>query len=185
MTTLNSPTEYRGYVLVSRFHDGEFRGRAQKGKDRFDVLGSGLEDVVTRLMSHVDARLDQIVAARLSPPSSTEYVEAVKKILGGLSDGHIAMLRAHYMAPNRSMTATQLAEAAGYKAYGAANLQYGLVGKALFEELPVKLLKRADGTLIYTSALAEAGNQSGPEDHWVWKMRAEVAEAVRELGLVA
>ncbi len=184
MPVQNSSTEHRGYVLVSRFNAGEFRGRGQKGKDRFDVLGSSLEDVVIRLKSQVDARLDEIIAARLSAPSSTEYVEAVRKILVGLSDGHIAMLRAHYMAPNRSITATQLAEAAGYKVYGAANLQCGLVGKALFEELPVKLPKRADGTLIYTSALAEAGDRTEAEDHWVWKMRPEVADAIREVGLV-
>ena len=95
------------------------------------------------------------------------------------------MLKAPYRAPNQTITATELATAAGYKSYSAANLQYGNVGKALYEELPVEIPAREDGSLIYTSALATAGEKTEAEVHWAWKLRPEVAYAIEHLGLAA
>ena len=70
----------------------------------------------------------------------------------------------------------------------AANLQYGAIGQALYEQLPAFLKqqkrKQKDGTLDYIGALAEAEDRSGPRDAWVWKMRPEVASALEELELV-
>ena len=104
-------------------------------------------------------------------------------MLGHFTDGHMAMLRAHYNANDQCITATQLAEAAGYSNYGAANLQYGNIGKAIYEELLMALPTRNDGTPIYTYALATAGDPTSEEEHWVWKLRPEVAAAVEILGL--
>jgi len=96
------------------------------------------------------------------------------------------MLRAHYNAPDRCITATQLAEAADYRGYQAANLQYGRVGLLLYGELPVVLPRRAsDGKLIFTCALAEATDQrSDDETQWIWRMRPHVAEALAAAKLV-
>ena len=67
----------------------------------------------------------------------------------------------------------------------AANLQYGSIGQALYEQLPAFLQKQKQkrGTLDYIGALAEAEDRTGPRDTWVWKMRPEVASALEELGL--
>ena len=67
----------------------------------------------------------------------------------------------------------------------AANLQYGSIGQALYEELPAFLQQQRKqiGTLGYIGALAEAEDSSGPREVWVWKMRPEVASALEELGL--
>lgn len=55
-------------------------------------------------------------------PSVHDYVEAFRNILPSLSDSHLAMLRAHYMAPDRSLTAAELTEAAvEYERAAAAN----------------------------------------------------------------
>ena len=145
------------------------------------------------------------------------------------------MLRAHYMAPYRSLTTTELTAAAvenehtkaanevedasrlaeAVDEFGgesvlsetigedadelttdaledtsldAANLQYGAIGQALYEQLPSLLKqqkrKQEDGTFDYIGALAEAEDRSGPRDAWVWKMRPEVASALEELELV-
>ena len=56
-----------------------------------------------------------------------------------MSGGQRAMLRAHYEAPGRKITATQLAQAAGFANFSAANLQYGLLGAMLFAEIPEDL----------------------------------------------
>ena len=108
---------------------------------------------------------------------------AFRHILPRLSEGHRAMLKAHFHAPDRIITATQLARAAGYHGHGAANLQYGFVGRYLFEELPTPLEIRKDGTPIYTMALATGVDRQGEEHEWRWQMRPEVAAAIRYLGL--
>lgn len=82
-----------------------------------------------------------------------------------------------------AITATELARAAGYAHYSAVNLQYGLVGKMLWEELPTQLDTGPGGEPIYTSALAAPGDRAGPEAHWVWRMRPEVVGALVKLGL--
>jgi hypothetical protein len=68
----------------------------------------------------------------------------------------------------------------------AANLQYGAIGQALYEQLPafLKQQEQTNGTLDYISALAEAKDRSGQRDAWVWRMRPEVASALEALELV-
>jgi len=176
----------------------------------------------------------EIAAPRPAAPSVSDYVKAFRSILPSLSESHLAMLRAHYLAPHRSLTAPELTEAAveneravaahdvedesglaeAVDEFGgesvlaetigadsdelaedaiedtsldAANLQYGSIGQALYEELPAFLRqqrKQKGGTLDYIGVLAEAEDRSGPREAWVWKMRPEVASALEELGLI-
>ena len=67
----------------------------------------------------------------------------------------------------------------------AANLQYGAIGQALYEQLPAFLKqqkrKQKDGTFDYIGALAEAEDRSGPRDAWVWKMRRRLRLRLRSL----
>ena len=184
--------------------------------------------------TRVPGRHAEIAASRPAAPSVSDYVKAFRSILPSLSESHLAMLRAHYMASNRSLTASELTEAAveseravaahdvedesglaeSVDEFGgestlsetigedsdelaadavedtsldAANLQYGSIGQALYEELPAFLQqqrKQKSGTFDYIDALAEAEDRSGPSDGWVWKMRPEVASALEELGLI-
>ena len=180
-------------------------------------------------------RDEEVVASGPAVPSIADYVEAFRNILPSLSDSHLAMLRAHYLAPGRSLTAAELTEAAveceraaaaneiedeselaeAVDEFGgesvlsetigedadelagdavedtslnAANLQYGSIGQALYEQLPAFLKqqkrKQKDGTFDYIGALAEAEDRSGPREAWVWKMRPEVASALEGLELV-
>jgi hypothetical protein len=93
------------------------------------------------------------------------------------------MLKSHFHAPDQTMTATELAKAAGYANYNATNLQYGKVGQMLYDVVPTKLIKRKNGTLVFTSALAEPGAKTAPEKEWQWKLRPAVATAIERLGL--
>ena len=182
--------------------------------------------------TRVHSRRAEVAVSRPAAPSVSDYVEAFRSILPSLGESHLAMLRAHYMAPNRSLTTSELTEVAveseravaaaevedesglaeAVDEFGgesvlsetigedadelaedavedtnldAANLQYGSIGQALYEQLPAFLQqqKQMDGTLDYISALAEAEDRSGHRDTWVWKMRPEVASALEELGL--
>jgi hypothetical protein len=65
----------------------------------------------------------------LPPPES--YKEALLRIRDTLPEKHLQMLLAHYRAPNHTITATELAEAVGYKSFQAVNLQYGQLGRKL------------------------------------------------------
>jgi len=182
----------------------------------------------------VHSRQAEVAASRPAAPSVSDYVDAFHRILPSFSESHLAMLRAHYMAPNRSLTTSELTEAAVESQHAvavsevkdesglaeavdefgdesvlsetigedvdelaedvvedtnlnAANLQYGSIGQALYEQLPafLKQQKRKEkgGNLDYIGALAEAEDRSGPREAWVWKMRPEVASALEELGL--
>lgn len=177
--------EYRSYTLLAAFHQGKYKGRAWKDKALVnEIEGEGLDEIIGRLHSEVDRRIDEQVASRVETPSVAEFVNAIGKIHGTLSDRRLLMLKAHYEAPERSITAAQLSKAAGYASHGAANLQYGLVGRALFEELPIKLPQRADGSPIYTWAIATTPDTSaGAEEQWIWTMRPEIASAMESLGL--
>lgn len=193
-----------------------------------------MDDVMAKPHTRVHGRHAEIAASRPAAPSVSDYVEAFRKILPSLSESHLAMLRAHYMAPNRSLTTSELTEAAvdseravaddvvedasglaeAVDEFGgesvlpetigedadelaenaledtsldAANLQYGSIGQALYEQLPAFLKqqkRKQGGTLDNIGALAEAEDRSGPRDAWVWKMRPEVASALEELELV-
>lgn len=57
-------------------------------------------------------RQAEATASEPAAPSVAEYVEAFRSILPSLGESHLAMLRAHYMAPNRSLTSSELTEAA-------------------------------------------------------------------------
>lgn len=62
--------------------------------------------------------------------------------------------------------------------------------KLIYEQHPVDLPQRANGTLVYTFAPADSGesplasNGEDDEAHWRWKMLPSLAHALRELGLV-
>lgn len=184
MATERKVEDYRKYTLISAFFKGEYIGRVSKGKEQIlELKGAGIDEVMGRLKQHVDEIFAKLIAPGAADPETQQYIDAFKRIVNNLSDGHCAMLKAHYHAPDQTITATELAAAALYRNYGAANLQYGIVGKMLFEELPTNLPTRADGTPIYTYALATAGDSAGPEDHWRWKLRPPVAVAIETLGL--
>ena len=67
-------------------------------------------------------------------PTAVATVEQFKKALHALHDkwlpaSHLNMLKAQFRAPNSTISATQLAKAAKYKTYHAANLQYGTLAQ--------------------------------------------------------
>ena len=176
--------EYRRHTLLSAFHGGHYKGRVWKDKKQLsEIEGSSIQDVLRKLREFVDCQFVAIAAGRQKPTSSNEYISAFRNILKDLSDGHLAMLRAHFRSPNHRITATQLADAANYSNYNAANLQYGNVGKLLYEEYPLDIPRHSDGSLVYTFMLATAGNKEADEKEWVWEMRPEVVSAIEALGL--
>lgn len=107
-------------------------------------------------------------------PTSAQYAVAFRKITN-LTDSHVQMLRIHFHSPKQTVTATQLAQALGYKHYSIANSQYGRLGRLVGEQLEYNPMQERVGTLV----TFEKRNRE-----WHWLMRPQVAEALETLGWV-
>src|SRR3990172_2675103 len=105
-----------------------------------------------------------------------DYITALRNL--NISPHHIKMIQAHYYAPDRTMTASQMAKAMGYHNHNAANLHYGkfgrLVGNAFGWDPTAEESQGADAVYI----LAELKK---PGRYWLWIMRPEVAQAIEKL----
>jgi len=176
------------YTLVARVVDETPKGAIWADKAIvFKCDGQSIDDVWQQLSDQLYALLAGAAASRGGrEPSAEDAAVAFKKLWEHITDGQRAMLRAHFNAPKRRMTATQLANAAGYKNHSAANLQYGLLGLRLFAEMPEELPTRKDGTPVMTCAIATGAwpDPDAPEHEWVWEMRPHIAAGLRRAGVL-
>jgi hypothetical protein len=111
-------------------------------------------------------------------PSAIRYQQAFRAIRSELSDGQWAMLCAQYLAPSHTITATELANAAGYKNFRGANLQYGKMGTLLREALGYWDNETQSS---YVLSLFYPPNTAGNSD-WLFAMHDEVVKALKGLG---
>lgn len=184
MTDESIVENYRGFKLVARVVNGACIGRLwHPDGTNTPFEGSSLAEIITAQKNQVDRSFVAEANARTTSPKAAEYVLAFQKILDGLPDSYIKMLKAHYTAPNRTITSTQLADACDFHNYNAAVLHYGTLGSRLYEQLPINLPKHKDGSPVYTYMLATGGDDEQAKSEWEWKMRPEVADAIAHLGL--
>ncbi len=107
-------------------------------------------------------------------PSSKEYAAAFRGV-DNIADSQVQMLRVHYHAPARTVTAKQLASAVGYRSYSNANSQYGRLARLVGERLDYHPEPERLGTLVLFDKR---------QGEWHWLMRPEVAQALESLGWV-
>jgi hypothetical protein len=177
--------EYRNCKIVANKEGGNYRGCAWKaGKRIFEAEGADLAQLRDSLRDKVDSTFRAHGTPLSADAKVHKSVRALQAIWPSLTTGQKAMLRAHFFAPNQTITATQLSQAAGYDSWHAANLHYGKVGFAVHEIAPQELPLRADGTPIYTFGIATEGLRTGSsEAEWPWKLRPEMASAIEQMGL--
>jgi len=100
-----------------------------------------------------------------------------------ISETELAMLRAHYGAPNHTISAVQLAKELRYVTYATVNAQYGALAHRVAEALHYRPGPFADGkphwwrTLSYWNDDAPQAEEG--QDQWI--MRRELAQALQEL----
>lgn len=102
----------------------------------------------------------------------------------GLPDSHLTLLRAQCRSPNSTITATQLAEAAGYRNYNAANLQYGTLAFNVAGQLGFTPETRPDGTpQCWTTLSYSTPNEpaDAENEHFQFIMRPELVAALRSM----
>jgi hypothetical protein len=112
-------------------------------------------------------------------PSIAAYKAAFPHFIRSISDSQVTMLRAQYLAPQHAMTATELAEAAGYRSFHGANLQYGKMGQKLRASLHYT---KPDGQASYVLSYFIIP-QPGCNDEWIFVLHPNVAQAIEELDL--
>lgn len=135
-----------------------------------------LEDAIAKSKIWIDEKLGSRKTGRRADNIGTVegYVEAFKVIK--FSKARRLMLVSHSRADDRKMTATDLAQAAGWKTQNSATMHYSKLGKEVSERLDLKI----DGNdkAAWTSALATID----PETDEL-QMHEEVAEALDRLNI--
>ena len=170
------------YDLVVRERDGQHRGVLWKGGEQLvAVTAASNAEARALLESSYYAMRDEQVAARGALDLDDQAIAtALEFVWPHLNPGQKAMLLTQYRAPQRRMTSTELASAAGYKTHSAVNLWYGKAGLMFFHEAPRRLPTGKDGRPVFSFTLSVEGEK--PQDcdkkDWVWEMRPEVARGL-------
>lgn len=110
-----------------------------------------------------------------------DYRRAIAEVLAaGVPPRHSELLRAHLWAPGRSASSAELADAAGYGSWRAANFQYGALAHRIALELGVFQPPRG----FWVNVLIEwaADTVRSPVGHTRYILRREVAKALIDLG---
>ena len=113
----------------------------------------------------------------LEEVSTRQFKSALRKVREDMHEKEFEMLRAHYYAPNRTITSTQLAQAVGYKHFSTACFQYGGLASKLCDILG----HPAGATKLYL-IVSFIDRDAKAKAHGSWIMRPQVAQALKELG---
>lgn len=108
---------------------------------------------------------------RIELLSVANYKSAFMSLRDQMTESDLLMLKVNYESSSHTTTATRLSRAVGFANFNAANLRYGgLAGKfcEFFQVWPSENLS----TLVIFER---------PDNEWLWKMRPQVVEALREL----
>lgn len=138
------------------------------------VPASGMLQPITP--TFLDAQSEHTSEDMTRVPSSQEYAAALGALGNRFSDLQRYLLRAHYWAPGRTATTTELAALARIEGgHPAVNLHYGNLCAVLCEYLHLDPGKRADGTPRWWRACSTGWTTDAG---FVWRMRDEVARAL-------
>ena len=162
---------YRGHLIVAN-HTGA-NIFLNKIKIHF-VKGSSKEESFAIATAFIDSKYGLRESDRRAAHIGTvdDYYEALS--VEPPADHEEAMLSAHRKAPDRKMTAKELATSAGWKSFSPANRHYGGLGKRIAIQLGLKI--NGDGEQYFTEVLAHFD-----EDTKQWEMHEELALALDRL----
>ncbi len=114
--------------------------------------------------------------------TSDDYIRAFGVLVAeGIPHNHLALLRAHYAAPNHTATWAQLAEAIGYANGKAVNLQYGTFAGRVAQQMGIAEVPRDFWLDVLAGWAEERDVVSG---HTSFILRDPVIEALTRLGVL-
>ena len=113
-------------------------------------------------------------------PSADAYERAFRVLQGeGIPPKHIALLQAHFKAPNQTATWAQLGESVGYASGNAVNLQYGKLASRVAHQLGY--MEPPSGFWLFV--LADWAKERDWTGHTAFVLRPPVIEALTQLGV--
>ena len=178
-------TPHERFIIRSLEMKGTFKARAFLGPMAVaDGYGASHEEAVEAVRQQLDQRRIEIQKDRIDGvPSAREFEDGLMVLAAAdrIEDGQRRMLRGIFEAPGMTLTATGLAQAAGFDAYQIANMKFGMLGLALGQELGFEPPGHRKGGAVWTKVLATGPSRSElePDERHPWTLRAEVAEALR------
>jgi hypothetical protein len=120
--------------------------------------------------------------------TAEDYLRALEATRAeAIPDNHLALLRAHFAAPDHTATWAQLASAVGYANFNAVNLQYGKLAERIARHLGLSE-KPLDpnGMPWWLWALVRWADERDPESgHTAFVLRRPAVQALQQLGLAA
>lgn len=123
-----------------------------------------------------------VTPAEVHPLSANDYRQTFDRI--EMSDNQRRWLVAHYYSPDATTSMLQLASALGYTDHRAANGAYGALARKVADELPRAPADLEDGEYVdWLQALGQIVERDAL-NHSQWRLRAEVVQAMREMGWV-
>ena len=152
------------------------RARAKQSPDVTEFVALTL-GVVAKAQAHGDEEFG----------TTDDYCRAFKAIkIEGIADNHLALLKAHFNAPEHTATWEQLATAVGYDSFRAVNLQYGGFAERIARQLSLRdKPPDPNGDRWWLWVLVRWAEQRDPESgHTAFVLRHPVVEALQRLGIV-
>lgn len=115
-------------------------------------------------------------------PPVTDYVRGLSTLGDRVRENQRRLFQAHYAAPNRTATASRLAELAGIAGgHPVVNAAYGRLGHALCDALDFQPDLRPDDSARWWAMWSQGWQTS---EGFVWQMLPQVAEALELLSWV-
>jgi hypothetical protein len=178
---------YGRYVIRTLATKGKVRARAFLGRTAAgDAEGLALDEALRAMRALLDRRDIQRRAMREDGvPTAEEFADAFARLESKIGQHHWLMLKALLGAPDRTLTSTQIAAAAGYPSFASANAHLGTLARMIAEDLSYRPKTRADGSPIWTMTLATGADPNVHEDDgpWRWTMRPQVVECLLQMNL--
>lgn len=114
-------------------------------------------------------------------PDEKDCYEAFCALAPHISHKHIEILRENYRAPDHTLTATQMADAVGYKNYRAACLQYGTLARKVMDRLGISGPTHHGVNIEIFVDFVMPGDRGNEIGQILWVLRPEVARALERM----
>ena len=159
------------------------------GRVAHEAKGKDLDGAIAALKDMIDAEAEERRSGRrhddaldFDVPTAEEFGVALQS--ARLTPRQKMMLRAHAAADDAGLTATAIADAAGYRNFSSANAHYGKAGRLMAEAMgitPPDAPARDGQTLTGVLATGAAGQD--PSAEVVWVMHPELRAAIQTVAL--
>lgn len=100
----------------------------------------------------------------------------------GITPTDLGIFRAFCSAPDHTLTAPKLAEAAGLSGWQEANLRFGTLAQRIGQALGFTPSRRSNGSLRWWMSVAYgSGADEDDTGYWQWVLRPELVAALKSM----